>query len=158
MNIRIGLGTDSHRLEQGIPFVLGGIFIPFDKGPAGHSDGDALLHAICDALLGAAGLPDIGRNFPDTDPAFKGADSKQLLKKVFEMIKKEGWKLGNLDCSIHLQLPKLAPHIDEMKAVIANLLETDPSNIGLKAKTGEKTGPVGEGRVVEVVAVCLLVK
>lgn len=156
MALRIGLGTDLHRLEEGIPLVLGGITIPWPKGPAGHSDGDAVVHALIDALLGAASLRDIGFHFPDTDPAYKGASGTDLLKNVHALLKSHGWQLVNADVVVHLQAPKLLPHIPQMQQILAGVLETSPDSISIKAKTGEKIGAVGEEKAVEVFAVCLL--
>lgn len=156
MALRIGLGTDLHRLEEGIPLVLGGVTIPWHKGPAGHSDGDAVVHALIDALLGAAALRDIGFHFPDHDPAYQGASSISLLREVHFLLKSHGWQLVNADVVIHLQAPKLMPFISDMQQKLAEALETTPECISIKAKTGEKIGPVGEERAVEVCAVCLL--
>jgi 2-C-methyl-D-erythritol 2,4-cyclodiphosphate synthase len=154
---RIGEGWDTHALVAGRPLILGGVTIPFDKGLLGHSDADALLHAITDALLGAAGLGDIGRHFPDTDPAFKGADSVQLLQEAARRVQQAGWRIGNIDSTIVAQAPKLAPHIGAMRERIAAALQLDAAAVNVKAKTAEKMGPVGEGRAIETRAVCLLV-
>lgn len=158
VNIRTGLGYDLHRLVEGRKLVLGGIEIPFEKGEDGHSDGDVLLHAITDALLGASGLGDIGSYFPPEDPKWKNADSKMLLKTVWQDIKNAGWSLINLDCVIKLERPKFLCHRNEVIDSIAGILETDRSRIFVKAKTGEKVGSVGEGRAVETWATCLLQK
>jgi 2-C-methyl-D-erythritol 2,4-cyclodiphosphate synthase len=155
--IRIGEGWDVHQLVTGRPLVLGGITIPHSHGLLGHSDADALLHAITDALLGAAALGDIGRHFPDTDPAFKGADSGVLLAEAARRVRAAGWQIGNIDSTIVAQAPKLAPHIPAMVARIATLLGLAPGQVNVKAKTAEKLGPVGEGRAIEARAVCLLV-
>ncbi|MGQ5523373.1 2-C-methyl-D-erythritol 2,4-cyclodiphosphate synthase [Chitinimonas sp. PSY-7] len=158
MNFRIGQGWDVHRLVEGRSLILGGVHIPHDKGLLGHSDADALLHAITDALLGAAGLGDIGRHFPDTAAEFKGADSRVLLREAYRRVQAAGWALGNLDASILVQAPKMAPHIPGMVANLALDLGIDPTQINIKAKTYEKLGPVGEGQSIEAQAVCLLVK
>ncbi len=156
--IRIGLGTDLHRLVKGRKLILGGIRFPFEKGEDGHSDGDALLHAVTDALLGAAALGDIGSYFPPSDPKWKDADSKKLLAAVWKDVKKEGWRLENLDCVIHLQEPKFLPRRQEVRESIAKVLGVDPERVFVKAKTGERVGPVGEGLAVETQAICLLSK
>ena len=156
MNIRIGEGWDVHALVEGRPLVLGGITIPHDKGLLGHSDADALLHAITDALLGAAGLGDIGRHFPDTDVRFKGADSAVLLAEAALRVRQAGWQLGNIDSTIVAQAPKMAPHIEAMRQRIAQVLDLAPTQVNVKAKTAEKMGPVGEGRSIEARAVVLL--
>ncbi len=157
LDLRVGEGWDTHRLVEGRPLVLGGITIPFDKGLLGHSDADALLHAITDALLGAAGLGDIGRHFPDTDPAFRGADSGVLLQEAARRVQAAGWVLVNVDSTIVAQAPKMAPHIGAMRERIATLLGLPPERVNVKAKTAEKMGPVGEGLAIETRAVCLLV-
>ena len=156
--IRIGLGTDLHRLVKGRKLILGGIRFPFEKGEDGHSDGDALLHAVTDALLGAAALGDIGSYFPPSDPKWKDADSKKLLAAVWKDVKKEGWRLENLDCVIHLQEPKFLPRRQEVRESIAKVLGVDLERVFVKAKTGERVGPVGEGLAVETQAICLLSK
>ena len=156
--IRIGLGTDLHRLVAGRPLILGGVTIPFDKGEDGHSDGDALLHAITDALLGAAALGDIGSYFPPEDDKWKGADSAKLLKAAWKDVRAAGWRLENLDCVVHLQAPKFLPHRQNVRQSIAKILGVDISQVFVKAKTGERVGLVGEGLVVETKAVCLLSK
>jgi 2-C-methyl-D-erythritol 2,4-cyclodiphosphate synthase len=155
--IRIGEGWDVHQLVTGRPLVLGGITVPHCHGLLGHSDADALLHAITDALLGAAALGDIGRHFPDTDPQFKGADSGVLLAEAARRVRAAGWQIGNIDSTIVAQAPKLAPHIPAMVARIAGLLALDPGQVNVKAKTAEKLGPVGELKAIEARAVCLLV-
>ncbi|MDN3576502.1 2-C-methyl-D-erythritol 2,4-cyclodiphosphate synthase [Chitinimonas viridis] len=156
MSIRIGQGWDVHRLVAGRPLILGGVTIPFDKGLLGHSDADALLHAITDAILGAAGLGDIGRHFPDTDASFKGADSRALLREAYRRVQAAGWQLGNVDASILVQAPKMAPHIPAMVANIAADLGVAQGQINVKAKTYEKLGPVGAGDSIEAQAICLL--
>ncbi len=156
MKLRIGEGWDVHALVAGRPLILGGVTIPHDKGLLGHSDADALLHAITDALLGAAGLGDIGRHFPDTDERFRGADSTVLLAEAVRRVREQGWQLVNLDSTVIAQAPRLAPHIDAMRARIAQLLAIDTAQVNVKAKTAEKMGPVGEGRSIEARAVVLL--
>jgi 2-C-methyl-D-erythritol 2,4-cyclodiphosphate synthase len=156
--IRIGEGWDTHALVTGRPLILGGVTIPHTHGLLGHSDADALLHAITDALLGAAALGDIGRHFPDTDPQFKGADSVVLLTEAYRRVQQAGWQLGNLDATIVAQAPKMAPHIPAMRECIAQALGAGIDQINVKAKTAEKMGPVGEGRAIEARAVCLLIK
>lgn len=154
--IRIGEGWDTHALVTGRPLILGGVLIPHTHGLLGHSDADALLHAITDALLGAAGLGDIGRHFPDTDPRFKGADSVALLQEAAQRVQAAGWGVVNLDATIVAQAPKMAPHIPAMRARIAQVLGLSVDAVNVKAKTAEKMGPVGEGRAIETRAVCLL--
>ncbi len=154
--IRIGEGWDTHQLVTGRPLVLGGVTIPHSHGLLGHSDADALLHAITDALLGAAALGDIGRHFPDTEPTFRGADSVALLVEAARRVQAAGWAIVNIDSTIVAQAPKLAPHIPAMCARIAAALGLPLSAVNVKAKTAEKMGPVGEGRAIEARAVCLL--
>ena len=154
--MRIGQGWDVHRLVEGRKLILGGVEITFEKGALGHSDADALLHAITDAVLGAAGLGDIGRHFPDTAEEFRGADSRVLLREAVRRVREAGWKVGNVDASILIQRPKMAPHIPAMVANIAADLGIGPERVNVKAKTYEKLGPVGESAAVEAQAVCLL--
>jgi 2-C-methyl-D-erythritol 2,4-cyclodiphosphate synthase len=156
--LRIGEGWDVHQLVEGRPLVLGGITVPHTHGLLGHSDADALLHALTDALLGAAGLGDIGRHFPDTDAAFKGADSTVLLAEAARRVRAEGWEVVNVDSTIVAQAPKLAPHIPAMRERIAQVLGIEPERVNVKAKTAEKMGPVGEKKAIEARAVCLLCK
>lgn len=156
MNMRIGEGWDVHALVEGRPLILGGVHIPHDKGLLGHSDADALLHAITDALFGAAGLGDIGRHFPDTDERFKGADSVALLTEAAQRVRALGWQIVNIDSTIVAQAPKMAPHIPAMCARIAAALALAPSQVNVKAKTAEKLGPVGQGQSIEARAVVLL--
>jgi 2-C-methyl-D-erythritol 2,4-cyclodiphosphate synthase len=158
MNIRIGEGWDTHQLVEGRKLMLGGVDVPYSKGLLGHSDADVLLHAITDALLGAAALGDIGKHFPDTDAQYKGADSAVLLAKVAADVRALGYTLGNLDSTIIAQAPKLAPHIAAMRERIAAVLGVEVGQVNVKAKTAEKMGPVGEGRAMEARAVVLLVK
>jgi 2-C-methyl-D-erythritol 2,4-cyclodiphosphate synthase len=155
--LRIGEGWDTHALVTGRPLVLGGVTIPHTHGLLGHSDADALLHAITDALLGAAALGDIGRHFPDTDAAFKGADSVVLLAEAARRVRAAGYEIGNIDSTIIAQAPKLSPHIPAMCERIAAALGLARDQVNVKAKTAEKMGPVGEGRAIEARAVCLLV-
>ena len=154
--LRIGEGWDTHALVTGRPLVLGGVTIPHSHGLLGHSDADALLHAIIDALFGAAGLGDIGRHFPDTDAAFKGADSGVLLVECARRVRAQGWQIVNIDSTVVAQAPKLSPHIPAMVERITALLALAPGQVNVKAKTAEKMGPVGEGLAMETRAVCLL--
>ncbi len=154
--MRIGEGWDVHALVPGRPLVIGGVAIPHTQGLLGHSDADVLLHAIIDALLGAAGLGDIGRHFPDTDPRFKGADSATLLAEVARRVRAAGWRIGNVDSTVVAQAPRLAPHIDAMVTRIATVLEVAPQQVNVKAKTAERLGPVGQGASIEARAVVLL--
>lgn len=158
MKIRIGQGYDVHRLAEGRKLILGGVEIPHGKGLLGHSDADALLHALTDALLGAAGLGDIGRHFPDTDPAFRGADSLQLLAEAARRVRAAGYEPGNVDATIVAQAPKMAPHIPAMVQRLAQAIGVDAACVNVKAKTAERLGPVGEGRAIEARAVCLLAR
>lgn len=154
--IRIGEGWDIHTLVEGRKLMLGGMQVPYSKGLLGHSDADALLHAITDALLGAAGMGDIGTHFPDTDAAFQGADSALLLAEAARRVREKGYSIGNVDSTIIAQAPKLAPHISAMRARIADILGIAPDGVNVKAKTAEKMGPVGEGLAIEARAVVLL--
>ena len=156
MTLRVGEGWDTHALVAGRPLILGGVHIEHSHGLLGHSDADALLHAITDALLGAAALGDIGRHFPDTDPAFQGADSSVLLAEAARRVRAAGWRIVNIDSTIVAQAPKMAPHIPAMCANIAQALGVELGCVNVKAKTAEKMGPVGEGRAIEARAVCLL--
>jgi 2-C-methyl-D-erythritol 2,4-cyclodiphosphate synthase len=158
MNLRIGEGWDTHQLVTGRPLVLGGVSIAHSHGLLGHSDADALLHAITDALFGAAGLGDIGRHFPDTDAAFAGADSHALLVEAARRVRAAGYDIVNVDSTIVAQAPKMAPHIPAMRERIAQALGLGADRVNVKAKTAEKMGPVGEGRAIETRAVCLLIK
>ncbi len=154
--IRTGIGYDVHRLVEGRPLILGGLGIPYEHGLDGHSDADVLLHAIMDALLGAAALPDIGNLFPDTDPAYKGADSAELFIEVWAKVSGEGWRLGNLDCVIIAEAPRFAPHILAMRERIAAVIGAEPGQIGLKATSNEKLGYIGAGEAIAAWCVCLL--
>jgi 2-C-methyl-D-erythritol 2,4-cyclodiphosphate synthase len=155
-NLRIGEGWDTHQLVSGRPLVLGGVAIPHSHGLLGHSDADALLHAITDALLGAAALGDIGRHFPDTAAEFKGADSRVLLAEAARRVRAAGFEIGNVDSTIVAQAPKMAPHIPAMRERMAQVLGLATDRVNVKAKTAETMGPVGEGRAIEARAVCLL--
>ncbi len=154
--IRIGHGFDAHRLVEGRPFVLGGITIPFERGPLGHSDGDTLTHAVCDALLGAAALGDLGAHFPDTDPQWKGVNSLTLLAAVHEQLVRHGWTIGNIDATVVVQLPKLAPYIAPMRDALADTLTLDVEAISVKAKTSEGMGYTGDGSGIAAYAVALI--
>jgi len=158
MNLRVGEGWDTHQLVSGRPLVLGGVTIAHTHGLLGHSDADALLHAITDALLGGAALGDIGRHFPDTDPAFRGADSVVLLQEAVRRVRAAGYEPLNVDATIVAQAPKMAPHIPAMVQRIAAALGLAADAVNVKAKTAEKMGPVGEGRAIEARAVCLLLR
>ena len=154
--MRIGHGYDVHKLTEGRKLILGGVEIPYEKGLLGHSDADVLVHALMDAMLGAAALGDIGKLFPDNDDAYLGADSIELLKKVTAVLKEKGWRLGNADCTVIAQRPKLAPYIPAMRQRIADAIGTDAENISVKATTEEKLGFTGEGLGIAAHAVCLL--
>jgi 2-C-methyl-D-erythritol 2,4-cyclodiphosphate synthase len=158
MNLKIGQGIDFHRLEKGLKLFIGGIPIPSEKGCIAHSDGDVLLHAICDAILGAAGLGDIGIHFPDSSPEYKNIDSKLLLKKSFELANKNGFNVVNIDSTVCLEKPKIAPYIQEMRSVISAILRTTPENISIKATTTEKMGFIGKEKGITAMAVALLSK
>jgi 2-C-methyl-D-erythritol 2,4-cyclodiphosphate synthase len=157
-NLRIGIGHDTHRLGPGGPLRLGGIDVPHDRRSLGHSDADVLLHAITDALLGAAALGDIGEMFPDTDPANRGRDSAEMLRLAYDRVLAAGWNIENVDCIVHAQRPMLSPHKDAMRRRIAEVLSIDIEQIGLKAKTGEKVGPIGREEVIEAQCAALLVR
>ena len=156
--VRIGLGRDLHRLVEGRPFLLAGIHIPFPKGEDGHSDGDVLAHAVIDAILGAAALGDIGEFFPPDNPAWKDADSMELLRQSWARVKAAGWRLENMDCCVLCEAPKVLPWREKIRASLAAALEADTEAVFVKAKTGEGIGPVGEGLAVEAEVVCLLSK
>ena len=158
MNIRIGEGWDVHALVPGRKLILGGVEIPHSAGLLGHSDADVLLHAITDAVLGAAGLGDIGRHFPDTDAQFKGADSSVLLAEAMRRVRAQGWELVNVDSTIVAQAPKLAPYMAAINASVAKALGVQAEQVNVKAKTAEKLGPVGMGQSIEARAVALLIK
>lgn len=158
MKIRVGMGFDVHQLERGRDFFLGGIRLEAEKGAVGHSDADVLIHAICDALLGAANLRDIGYHFSNKDARWKGMDSKFFLKTVTEMIGREGWTIQNVDCTIVLEKPKVNPHIDAMKKVLAPLMNISENDVSIKATTNETLGYVGREEGVNAYAVALLSK
>jgi 2-C-methyl-D-erythritol 2,4-cyclodiphosphate synthase len=158
MNIRVGFGYDVHRLEAGLDFLLGGVKIEHTKGAVGHSDADVLIHAICDALLGAANMQDIGYHFSDKDPKLKGIDSKILLEKVVGMLKFKGYNIGNIDSTVSLQKPKIAPFIPEMKTTLAGVMQIDEDQISIKATTTEKLGFEGREEGVSAYAVVLITK
>lgn len=155
---RIGQGFDVHQLVEERPLIMGGITIPYEKGLLGHSDADVLLHAVADACLGAVGAGDIGKHFPDTDPEFKDADSAKLLLHVWALVKEEGYELGNIDCTIIAQKPKMAPYIDEMRQSIAALLEADISQVNVKATTSEQLGFTGRGEGIAAQTTVLIKK
>ena len=156
MRLRTGHGYDVHRLVAGRPLILGGVEIPWTYGLLGHSDADVLLHAVMDALLGAAGLPDIGHQFPDTDEAYRGADSRVLLRRVKTLIREKGYGVGNIDATVIAQAPKLAPYLPQMAARIAEDLEMDQADVNIKATTEEHLGFTGAGEGISAHAVCLL--
>lgn len=156
MNSRVGFGFDVHQLAKNNSLFIGGVKIPHYKGTVAHSDGDVLIHAICDALLGAANLRDIGYHFPDTPQEYKGIDSKELLKKTYNLLSEKSYKIGNIDCTVCLQKPKLSEYIEVMQKNIADILETEIGNISIKATTTEKMGYVGKEDGVSAYSVCLI--
>ena len=156
MNLRIGYGVDVHQLKSGLPLFIGGIKIPSETGALGHSDADVLLHAICDALLGAANLRDIGFHFSDKDPKYKGIDSKILLREVLSLIENKNYRVINIDSTVVLENPKLNPFIAEMQVVIASILKIDVDAVSIKATTHEQVDSFGEGKAIKAYAVCLL--
>jgi 2-C-methyl-D-erythritol 2,4-cyclodiphosphate synthase len=158
MDIRIGQGFDTHALAAGRRLIIGGVEIAYDKGLLGHSDGDVLLHAICDALLGAAGLGDIGQHFPDADPAYKGADSSVLLREVGQRVRAVGYAIGNVDATVIAQAPRMAPHIPAMVERIAGALAIEPGRVNVKAKSTERLGFTGRGEGIAAEAIALLRK
>ena len=158
MNFRVGFGFDVHQLKEGLDFWLGGIIVPHSKGALGHSDADVLIHSICDALLGAANLGDIGQHFPDTDSKYKGIDSKILLKEVMKLIREKGYEIGNIDSTICLQTPKIGPYIPEMQKVIATCMRVDIDLVSIKATTTEKLSFVGREEGVSAFATVLINK
>jgi 2-C-methyl-D-erythritol 2,4-cyclodiphosphate synthase len=158
LGLRIGYGVDVHQLSESIPLFIGGKKIESDLGAVGHSDADVLIHAICDALLGAANLRDIGYHFSDTDPQYKGIDSKILLSKVIALIKEKGYKVINIDSTVILEKPKLNPHIPEMQEIIARILEIEKDAVSVKATTHEKVDSFGERRAVKAYAACLILR
>ena len=158
MNIRIGFGVDVHRLADGHLLFIGGKQIPSEFGAVGHSDADVLIHAICDALLGAANLRDIGFHFSDTDPKFKGIDSKIVLREVVEMSHNKGYKIINIDCTVILETPKVNPHIPDIQKILSEILQIEEDAISIKASTHEKVDSFGEGKAIKAYAVCLINK
>jgi 2-C-methyl-D-erythritol 2,4-cyclodiphosphate synthase len=154
--MRIGQGFDVHAHAAGRKLIIGGVDIPYERGLAGHSDADVLLHAICDALIGAAGLGDIGTHFPDTDPRYKGADSRQLLREIYGLLLIHGYRVVNVDCTIVAQAPKMAPHIPRMRENIAADLRLDAGCVNVKAKTAERLGAIGRGEGIAAEAVALI--
>ena len=158
MSYRIGSGIDYHQLEEGCPFWLGGLQVPHHKGAVGHSDADVLLHAICDALLGTLGLGDIGLHFPNTDPVYKGIDSKLLLQKTIDMIHEKGYEVVNVDSTLSLQAPRIAPHIPQMQVIISSILQISTSDVSIKATTTEKLGFIGREEGVMAQATVLVKK
>ena len=158
MTFRTGFGYDVHQLREGLPFWLGGIEVPHTHGALGHSDADVLIHVICDALLGAANLRDIGFHFPDTDPQYKGIDSKKLLAEVLRILRAKGYEVGNIDSTICLERPKVNPHIPAMRTVLAQVMGVDEDDISIKATTTEKLGFVGRQEGVAAYATVLVTK
>ena len=158
MDIRIGNGYDVHALADGLPMFLGGVAIPSGRGFVAHSDGDVAIHALCDGLLGALALGDIGKHFPDSDPRYKGIDSKRLLEQVTALVREQGWTVGNVDLTIALQAPKLAPHIPAMRQTLAYILRVGVEQVSVKATTTERLGFVGRGEGCEVWATVLIKK
>ncbi len=158
MKVRVGFGFDVHQLREGRPCVLGGVLIEHNRGPLGHSDADVLIHAICDALLGAAGLRDIGFHFPDSDTKYKSIDSKILLKEVVSLLNTNGYTIGNVDTTLVLENPKINPHIDNMKQVLAEVMQIETGDIAIKATTNEKMGFIGREEGVTAYAVALITK
>jgi len=158
IDFRVGFGYDSHRFAPDRPLVIGGIVIPYHLGLAAHSDGDVLIHAVCDAILGAAGLRDIGTWFPDTDATWKNADSTMLLGKVVEVVTSKGWKINNLDCTLILEAPKMKPHIEAIIERLSQILQCEPNRVAVKAKTNEKMGFTGAGEGIAATAAVSLVK
>lgn len=156
MKIRVGFGFDVHQLKKGLPFSLGGIIVPHQRGAIGHSDADVVIHAICDALLGAAGLRDIGNQFPDNAVEFKGIDSKILLRRVMDLLSKSNYIVGNIDVTLCLEQPKINPYIEEMRKVLASVIKVDVSAISIKATTNEKMGFIGREEGVAAYAVALI--
>jgi 2-C-methyl-D-erythritol 2,4-cyclodiphosphate synthase len=154
--MRIGHGFDAHRFCDGDHVVIGGVRIPHGQGLAAHSDGDVLIHALCDALLGAAGLGDIGRHFPDSDDAYRGIDSRILLRRVMDSLQAAGWRVGNVDCTVVAQAPRMGPHIPDMRVRLAADLQVDPGQVNVKATTTEKMGYTGRGEGIAAHAVALL--
>ncbi len=158
MNFRTGFGVDIHQLKTGYPLFIGGVKFESEFGAVGHSDADVLLHAICDAILGAACLRDIGYHFSDTDPKYKGIDSKILLRESFQLVKSKGYKIGNIDSTVLLENPKVNPHIPEMQTIIAEILEVENDAVSIKATRGEKMGYIGTGEGIQAYCSALIYK
>ena len=158
MDLRIGNGYDVHRLKEGRRLIIGGVEIPWEKGLDGHSDADVLTHAVIDSLFGAAGLPDIGTHFPDSDPRYKGADSLMLLRQCARLVREAGWEIGNIDTIIVAQRPKMMPHIPSMKQWLAQAMGVEPDRISVKAKTEEGLGFTGAGEGIAAYAAALLIR
>ena len=156
MKIRVGFGFDVHQLVEGRPLILGGMEIPYEKGLLGHSDADVLIHAICDALLGAANLHDIGYHFPDTDPKYKGADSKVLLRETVRILEEQGYGIGNIDSTICAEAPKMSPHIEQMKLVLSDCMNIPMNDVSIKATTTEKLGYTGRKEGISAYATVLI--
>ncbi|UCF10293.1 MAG: 2-C-methyl-D-erythritol 2,4-cyclodiphosphate synthase [Candidatus Bipolaricaulota bacterium] len=154
--LRVGLGTDIHRLESGRALLLGGVSIEFSSGLVGHSDADVLVHAVCDALLGAAALGDLGEHFPDDDPRYEGVSSLTLLDRVMTLLGEAGWRPVNVDCVVHAEAPRLAPYREAIRECIAEHLRLPITDVGIKAKTGEGLGPVGQGEAIAATCACLI--
>lgn len=155
---RVGIGYDVHQLKEGLPLTLGGVKIEHTKGLVGHSDADVLIHAICDALLGAAALGDIGKHFPDSDPAYKGIDSKLLLERVCQLLRNEGYSISNIDAVLCLQRPKIAPYIGQMRSTLATVMGIDPDDVSVKATTTEHLGFEGREEGISALATALIIK
>ncbi len=158
MDFRVGFGYDSHRFAPDRPLVLGGIRVPFEQGLAAHSDGDVLIHAICDALLGAAALKDIGSHFPDKDSAYANIDSKILLSKVMNLLQERAWEVNNIDCTLILEQPKMKPYIDDMVSVLSTILKINAERISIKAKTNEKMGFTGQREGIAATCIVSIIK
>ena len=157
-DFRVGFGYDSHRFAPDRPLVIGGVVIPYEMGLTAHSDGDVLIHAVCDALLGAAGLRDIGTYFPDNDPTWKNVDSTRLLAKVMDLVEEKGWHVNNLDCTLILEKPKMKPYVEQIISRLAELLRVEPDRVAVKAKTNEKMGFTGAGEGIAATAAVSLAK
>lgn len=155
---RVGIGFDTHAFIQGDSIIIGGVKIPFNKSFLAHSDGDVLIHAICDALLGSVGLKDIGTCFPDNDERYKNIDSLVILKQTYDMVKSKGWIVSNIDCNIIIQEPKMKPYIDKMKEIISNIFEIEMEDVSIKAKTSENIGFIGRGEGASAQAIVLVTK
>lgn len=156
--MKVGIGYDVHKLVENRDLIIGGVKIDYEKGLLGHSDADVLTHAVIDSIFGALGLGDLGRHFPDTDPKFKGADSLKLMEYAYELMKKKGYEIGNIDCIIIAQAPKMAPHLEQMKSNFTNILHTDIENINIKATTEEGLGFTGQKEGIASQSICLLNK